>query len=174
MHLELGVSSGKLLLQMAQANPEWLFVGIDVRYAAFEESRDRINKHGLLNVIVAHAEAVGFLDAWPVKFPFDVIHVYHPTPNPSHDVFAERLIRPQFVRVCRRALRMSGSIRVVTDDESYFRQALIAFECREWWRVNWDYDLVGDRSEGYVDSPTERRHRRLGRAIYAAQFARMP
>lgn len=174
MHLEVGVSSGKLPLQMARTNPEWLFIGIDVRYSAFEETRDRIDKRGLRNVVVAHAEAVGFLHAWPEKLPFDVIHVYHPTPNPSHDVLAERLIRPLFVRVCRRVLRVSGSIRIVTDDEGYFRQALIAFERRDWWRVDWDYDLAGDRADGYVDSPTERRHRMLGRAIYAAQFTRMP
>jgi tRNA (guanine-N(7)-)-methyltransferase len=172
VHLEVGVSSGKLLLQMARANPEWLFVGIDVRHSAFAETRDRIEKHGLRNVVVAHAEAVGFLDAWSEKIPFDVIHVYHPTPKPSHEVLAERLIRPRFVDLCRRVLRLSGFIRIVTDDESYFRKAMTAFEHPEWWRVDWDYDLAGDRAEGYV--PTERRHRMLGSVIYAAQFTRMP
>ncbi|MFQ3612115.1 MAG: methyltransferase domain-containing protein, partial [Cyanobacteriota bacterium] len=77
-HLDIGTGSGRFLLRIAQEQPEWNFLGVEIRQALVERAnawRDELqldNLHFLfanINVSLRHLFAPGDLSRVTLQFP---------------------------------------------------------------------------------------------------------
>ncbi|MEN9223587.1 MAG: tRNA (guanosine(46)-N7)-methyltransferase TrmB, partial [Thermostichus sp. BF3_bins_97] len=78
LHLDIGTGSGRFLLRIAQEQPEWNFLGVEIRQALVERAnawRDELqldNLHFLfanINVSLRHLFAPGDLSRVTIQFP---------------------------------------------------------------------------------------------------------
>lgn len=160
------------MCELAEAHDDSFYLGIEVRPDAASKATARIRRKGLLNALVINAEAEAFVAAWPGHSLLDAVHIYHPTPHPQLLGLRRRLLNPTFVSECARLLAPGGLLRIITDHQEYFTEALQDFTPDMWFETDWIFDRIA-RSRGcYVGTPTERDYRQKEVPIYAAQFMR--
>ena len=118
--VEVGFDHGRRLHSMARLNPDWRFLGREVRKRRVEEALQRAERDGLENLHVWRMDArtvfAGVLDETSV----DIVDVFFPTPWWNPALREKRLlVDPFFIEDVMRVLRPGGILRVVTDVEVY-------------------------------------------------------
>lgn len=174
VELEIGISVGRFLCQMASVYHNRFFVGVELkpkssRLAALSASRKSLKNGAIINI-----EAHNYIRKWVSDSSFEVIHIYFPTPYPSALHLSHRLMSPEFVNDAFRILKPGGVLRIVTDDRDYYDELCGLFSADKWWTVNWQ-SLGLKIPKGYfVGTGHELTFRRKYNApIYALQMIRM-
>jgi tRNA (guanine-N7-)-methyltransferase len=117
--VDLGFGRGELLLDLARAEPQAAFLGVEYSYKRVLKLARRLARTPLRNLrlVCATAEAIvedrlpeGFVHAFWINFP-------DPWPKKRHH--RRRLIQPGFVRQLARRLEPGGTLHVATDHAGY-------------------------------------------------------
>jgi len=117
--VDLGFGRGELLLELAGAEPQAAFLGVEYSYKRVLKLARRLARTPLRNLrlVCATAEAIvedrlpdGFVHAFWINFP-------DPWPKKRHH--RRRLIQQPFVRQLARRLEPGGTLHVATDHEGY-------------------------------------------------------
>jgi len=122
--LEIGFGNGLSLAEMAEAQPELDFFGIEVHKPGVGSLLVQVKKRGLDNVRVSLDDAVQVLEQ---RIPDESLHrvqIFFPDPWHKKRHHKRRLIQPEFVDVLVRKLRSGGQIHVATDWENYAEHIL--------------------------------------------------
>ncbi len=122
--LEIGFGDGAALAQIAEAEPEKDFIGIEVHRPGVGHLLRLIDKHGLTNLRIFCHDAVEVLDRQIPVGSLDRVQVYFPDPWPTKRHHKRRLIQPVFVHRLAERLRAGGLLHLATDWEDYARQML--------------------------------------------------
>jgi tRNA (guanine-N7-)-methyltransferase len=113
--VDLGFGRGELLLDLASAEPQAAFLGVEYSYKRVLKLARRLARTPLRNLrlVCATAEAIvedrlpeGFVHAFWINFP-------DPWPKKRHH--RRRLIHPAFVQRLARRLEPGGRLHVATD-----------------------------------------------------------
>jgi tRNA G46 methylase TrmB len=160
------------LCELAEAHDDSFYLGIEVRPDAAESAARLIRKKGITNALVINTEAEAFVAAWPGHSLLDAVHIYHPTPHPHLLGLSRRLLNPAFVSECARLLAPGGLLRIITDHQKYFTEAVQGFTPDVWFETDWIFDSIAQSRGCYVGTPTELEYRRKQLPIFAAQFMR--
>jgi len=136
IEVDVGCHKGRFLAEMAQLHPERRFLGIDRQSSRVASCLKKIARLGIANVHALQGEGIGVLGE--LKLRVRVIHVSFPDPWPKRRHHIRRLVREGFLAEAWRALEPRGELRLMTDDEPYFRAmereagAARGFEPVEW------------------------------------------
>lgn len=130
--VEVGFDHGRRLHSMARLNPDWRFLGLEVRKRRVQEAMERAERDGLENLHVWRMDArtvfAGVLDETSV----DVVDVFFPTPWWNPALREKRLlVDPFFIEDVMRVLRPGGILRVVTDVEAYAERIQAVLDASE-------------------------------------------
>ena len=130
--VEVGFDHGRRLHSMARLNPDWRFLGLEVRKRRVEEALQRAERDGLENLHVWRMDArtvfAGVLDETSV----DIVDVFFPTPWWNPALREKRLlVDPFFIEDVMRVLRPGGILRVVTDVEAYAERIQTVLDASE-------------------------------------------
>lgn len=119
LRLELGCGKGRFTLGTAQAEPDVLFIAVELVPDAMVVAMERCVKAGLTNVFFVDANA----DQLPQFFaPGEVDRIYlnFSDPWPSNRHAKRRLTHGNFLKLYRQVLKMGGQIHFKTDNQPLF------------------------------------------------------
>ena len=123
--IEIGFGSGFATAEIAQANPEKNYLGIEVHRPGIGRLLWEINERALSNIRIIEYDAA---DAVPKMIPpcsLDGIHLFFPDPWPKKRHHKRRLVQRPFTETLANCLKPGGYFYMVTDWEDY---ALFAVE----------------------------------------------
>ena len=119
LRLELGCGKGRFTLGTAQAEPDVLFIAVELVPDAMVVAMERCVNAGLTNVFFVDANA----DQLPQFFaPGEVDRIYlnFSDPWPSNRHAKRRLTHGNFLKLYRQVLKMGGQIHFKTDNQPLF------------------------------------------------------
>lgn len=122
--LEIGFGNGDTLLQMAQAEPDSDFIGIEVYESGAGRLLANIDAEGLSNLRVIKHDAVEILRNNIPDQSLTRVMIFFPDPWPKKRHHKRRLIQPDFVSLLQSKLMLDGILHCATDWENYAEQML--------------------------------------------------
>jgi tRNA (guanine-N7-)-methyltransferase len=155
LEVDFGCHRGAFFIGMAAMNPATNFLGL-------EKQADRVNKclRKIGRLGLANAFAVQGLGAEPLKkllpsASVTTFHLYFPDPWPKRRHAGRRVFQVSFLEEIRRVLRPNGTLRLMTDCESYF------CEMRDLTRVGWN-EMPWEDGRETVETAFEKTFRAMG------------
>ena len=119
VRLELGCGKGRFTAGVAAAEPDVLFIAVEMVPDAMVVAMERCARAGLTNVFFVDANA----DQLPMFFApeeIDRIYLNFSDPWPGNRHAKRRLTHGNFLRLYRQVLKMGGQIHFKTDNQPLF------------------------------------------------------
>ncbi len=117
--LEIGFGMGDTLLHYAKANPDVLYLGMEVHPPGIARVLREIENQNLTNIRVIQGDAVQILKS---HFPDDSlmrINLFFPDPWPKKKHHKRRIVRFEFASLVAQKLKPQGLFHLATDWEDY-------------------------------------------------------
>ncbi len=117
--VEIGFGLGDATVEMAQADPGTGIVGIEVHTPGIARTLLTVERLGVDNLRVEHADAVEFLRDRVPEASLAGIRVFFPDPWPKSRHHKRRIVRPDLVGLMASRLRPGGVLHCATDWAEY-------------------------------------------------------
>jgi len=121
--VEIGFGNGEATVEMAKAQPETGFLGIEVHPPGVGHLLNEIRREGLLNLRILQHDAVDVV-ASLADDSVDAFHVFFPDPWPKKKHHKRRLLSQGFLQELGRVLKPGGEFYFATDWEEYGLEVL--------------------------------------------------
>jgi tRNA (guanine-N7-)-methyltransferase len=119
LFLEIGFGNGETLVEMAAANPENDYLGIEVHRPGVGHLLLQLQQRELTNVRVYWHDAIDILEQQIADDSLAGIHLFFPDPWPKKRHHKRRIVRPDFITLVTRKLQQGGYFHAATDWENY-------------------------------------------------------
>jgi tRNA (guanine-N7-)-methyltransferase len=117
--LEIGFGMGEATIEIARANPDVGYLGVEVHKPGVGKVLSEIASRGLTNLLVMHNDVVPVLrDVIPRRF-LSGVHIFFPDPWPKKRHHKRRLVQTEFVRLLVTRIAPGGYVYAVTDWDEY-------------------------------------------------------
>ncbi len=116
---EIGFGMGDSLLEMAQANPDVDYIGVDVHPPGIGTLLKGIEERGLHNIRVFQGDGTLILRENFADASLSRVQIFFPDPWHKKRHHKRRLIQPDFVELIARKLQPGGILHLATDWEQY-------------------------------------------------------
>jgi tRNA (guanine-N7-)-methyltransferase len=168
--LEIGFGMGDATAQIAAAQPEADFIGVEVHEPGVGALLKHIGEHALANLRIVQHDAVEVLRHMIPAASLDGVHIFFPDPWHKKRHHKRRLIQPPLVELLASRLKPGGRLHCATDWEDYAQQMLeVLSAC----------PLLQNSADGYAPRPDyrpltkfEARGQRLGHGVWDLVFTR--
>lgn len=172
LHLDLGSGNGQFLLQMAQKNKDWNYLGLEIREPLVERANHWKDEFGLTNIYFFHGQAHIVLRPLLESLPIGVLQfvsINFPDPWFKRRHHKRRLVTPELVQTLATYLPPQGKVFIQTDVEELSKNICSLFSKDSKFQI---VDEMLERNPFGI--PTERENSviRLGRNIYRTIFER--
>jgi len=117
--LEIGFGMGESLLQMAMAEPQHRFLGIEVHNPGIGALLAGIAQHHIDNINIVCGDALDVLQQQIPDNRLSRIQIYFPDPWPKKKHHKRRLINIENARMMYSKLAASGELHIATDWPNY-------------------------------------------------------
>jgi tRNA (guanine-N7-)-methyltransferase len=122
--LEIGFGMGDATAQIAQAQAQIDFIGVEVHTPGVGALLKRIGELGLTNLRLIQHDAVEVLEQMIAPRSLAGVHVFFPDPWHKKRHHKRRLIQAEFVRLLVQRIAPSGYLHCATDWQPYAEQML--------------------------------------------------
>ncbi len=126
--VEIGFGMGESLLQMAAANPEYNYIGIEVHPPGVGRLMNEAAKAELNNLRVYMADALDVLTDCIADDSLERLQLYFPDPWHKKKHHKRRIVQPEFIQLVAQKLSPRGVFHLATDWEPYAEQMLELLE----------------------------------------------
>ena len=164
--LEIGFGMGDSLLQMAAADPDTDFIGIEVHPPGVGTLINGAQAQGIENLRVYLADANDVLDECFASQSIDRLQLYFPDPWHKKKHNKRRIVQPQFVQQVREKLRPGGILHMATDWEHYAEQMLETLDEAEGFINAAGQGHYAPRPDYRPITKFEKRGERLGHGVW--------
>jgi tRNA (guanine-N7-)-methyltransferase len=142
LHLDIGCARGRFLLRMADVEPGWNFLGVEIREPLVDEANRLASEAGLKNLHYAFCNAMLWLGRLVTDVPGDrlqIVTIQFPDPWFKKKHAKRRMVNSELVQSIVDKLAHGGKIFVQTDiaflaEEMHelfiSEKRLIELECR--------------------------------------------
>ena len=172
--LEIGFGMGRSLVEMAAANPESNFVGIDVHRPGVGKLLHSMEEQGVENIRVYCHDAVEVLQDCIPDDSLDTVQIFFPDPWHKKRHNKRRLVQPGFVRQLQPKLKRGGLLHLATDWEHYAEQMMAVLSAAEGFENRYGQGHFAPRPEHRPLTKFEQRGERLGHGVWDLMFERIP
>lgn len=117
--LEIGFGNGESLAAMALAEPDILFVGVEVHQPGVGALLHLIQQKEIQNIRLFYADARDVLAQEVADGSLDRVQVFFPDPWPKKRHLKRRIIQSAFVQALLPKLKKGGAVHTATDWEPY-------------------------------------------------------
>jgi tRNA (guanine-N7-)-methyltransferase len=125
--LEIGFGMGETTAEIARAQPENNYLGIEVHTPGVGSLLKRIAEGGLVNLRLVQHDAVEVLEQMIAPASLAGAHIFFPDPWPKKRHHKRRLIQPGFVALLASRLASDAYLHAATDWQEYAEQILAVF-----------------------------------------------
>jgi tRNA (guanine-N7-)-methyltransferase len=122
--LEIGFGMGFATAEIAQANPDKNYLGVEVHRPGIGKLLWEIEKRALSNIRIVEYDAVNVTQKMIPKNSLDAAHIFFPDPWPKKRHRKRRLVQRPFTETLASCLKPGGYLYMVTDWEDYALHAL--------------------------------------------------
>ena len=168
--LEIGCGMGETTANIAAAQPDKNFIGIEVHTPGVGSLLKEIATREISNLRVIQHDAVEVIRDMIAPASLAGIHIFFPDPWPKKRQHKRRLVQPPFVHELVQRLVPGGYIHCATDWEEYAQQMLEVLTAEP---------LLQNSAEGFAPRPDyrpqtkfETRGLRLGHGVWDVIFTR--
>jgi tRNA (guanine-N7-)-methyltransferase len=169
--LEIGFGMGETTAAIAQAHPQYDFLGIEVHAPGVGALLKRIDEAGLHNVRMIRHDAVEVVAQMIPPGSLAGVHVYFPDPWPKKRHHKRRLLQASFVTALAQRLAPGGYLHAATDWEEYAHEILATLAAEP---------LLANTAESFAPRPAwrpqtkfEARGMKLGHGVWDIVFRRV-
>lgn len=170
--VEIGFGMGKSFVEMAAADPDRNYLGIEVHPPGVGACMKSAKALGLANVRIIQHDAYEVLKFCLQPESVDILQIFFPDPWPKARHHKRRLINAEFIDLVRPVMKQGGQVRMATDWQEYAEEMLALFTQATGF-VNTAPD------GGYLPRPEwrpltkfEQRGERLGHGVWDLVFRR--
>jgi tRNA (guanine-N7-)-methyltransferase len=142
--LEIGFGMGAATAQIAAANPDKDYLGIEVHTPGVGNLLKLMQEQGLGNLRVIQHDAVEVLKDMIADGALDGVHIFFPDPWPKKRHHKRRLLQAEFVKLLCSKLKPGGYLHFATDWEEYAQWTLEVLQAESQLR---------NTAEGYAPRP---------------------
>jgi len=169
--LEIGFGMGTATAQIAQANPDKDYLGVEVHTPGVGNLLRLVQEHNLTNLRVIQHDAVEVLHDMIADSALDGIHIFFPDPWPKKRHHKRRLLQAESLRLLCGKLKPGGYLHFVTDWEEYARWALELLRAEK--QLNNTVQDYAPRPEYRPLTKFEQRGLNLGHGVWDLIFRRI-
>ncbi len=174
LHLDIGCGRGRFLLSMAGVEPNWNFLGLEIREPLVDEVNNLRDELGITNLHYVFCNANNSLSTLLSSLPKDALQrvsIQFPDPWFKKRHAKRRVVQPELVEELANYLPVGGTVFLQSDIEllavemcdRFAEHAAFQRQCEEWL------------AENPLPVPTEREigTQNKGEPVYRAVFARI-
>lgn len=171
--VEIGFGMGASFLQMAKAQPDVNYIGVEVHQPGIGSLVAGLHDEAIQNVRVATFDAVEAFKNCILDETLSGVQIFFPDPWPKKRHQKRRLIQPEFIKLLAQKIKPGGFLHCATDWEDYAIQMLEVLQAEE--------SLVNSQALGaYTPRPERRpltkfelRGNKLGHGVWDLMFVRL-
>jgi len=168
--LEIGFGMGTSLIEMALANPDTDFIGIEVHPPGVGTLMNSARLESLSNLRVYLADANDVLDECFDTQSIDRLQLYFPDPWHKKKHNKRRIVQSRFVQQIRTKLRPGGILHMATDWQHYAEQMMETLSEAEGFENCAGAGEYSERPSYRPITKFEKRGERLGHGIWDLVF----
>ncbi len=172
--LEIGIGNGDALLAMAAADPDSLYLGIDVHEPGIGRCLNGIDAAGLGNIRLFRHDAVEVLRNMIAPASLDRVLLFFPDPWPKKRHHKRRIVDADFRDLVHTALGPAAAIHIATDWQDYAEDIAAQFLADDRFDNRGDADGFSPRPAYRPATRFEARGRRLGHGVWDLVFVKKP
>jgi len=171
-YLEIGIGMGDALVEMAQADPQGNYLGIDVHRPGLGSAMQKAHARGLRNLRVMSADVITVLQKNLPDASLEAVYLFFPDPWPKRRHHKRRIVNAVFAESIRRILKPGGHFHMATDWQEYAQHMMDVMGAAPGF-----FNIAGvgqymPRPEYRPLTKFEQRGQRLGHGIWDLIFAK--
>lgn len=170
--VEIGFGMGDSLLAMAEQNPTYRYLGLEVHKPGVGKLFAEVEKRGIENIKVFAEDAVRVLEESIPPQTIDLIQIFFPDPWHKKRHHKRRLIQPDFVDLLLTRLAPEGRLHLATDWQPYAEHMMAVLENNDNVQNVAGPQQFIPRPESRPETKFERRGHRLGHGVWDLMFQR--
>jgi len=133
LHLDIGCARGRFLLRMAEAEPGWNYLGVEIRDPLVIEANRLAAEAGLPNLHYRFCNAMLWLDRLLGDIPegrLQMVTIHFPDPWFKKKHAKRRMVNPELAETVVHHLAAAGRVFIQTDIEFLFDEMTELFSVR--------------------------------------------
>ncbi len=170
--LEIGIGNGDALIEMAAADLNNLYIGMDVHQPGIGRCLNRIDQQDLNNVRLIEHDAIEVLQQMLPAASCQRILLFFPDPWPKKRHHKRRIVNQTFRDLVDRCLQDNGLVHMATDWQEYAEAIAEEFRGDPRYRSQGDENGIVPRPDYRPETHFERRGQRLGHGVWDLVFAK--
>lgn len=168
IHVEIGTGKGKFVTEMALANPDINYIGIEAYTSVIVSALERAIEVEPTNLILINFNALNLLEVFELN-EVDRIYLNFSDPWPKNKHEKRRLTYKTFLHMYEQILVKGGEIHFKTDNQGLFEFSLISFS-HYGMKLNYlSLDLHKSDFEGNIMTEYEEKFSSKGNRIYRCE-----
>lgn len=171
--VEIGFGMGKSLAEMAEANPEQNYIGIEVHRPGVGALLKLVEEKGLTNIRVFNHDAVEVFEQSIPKGSLDAVYLFFPDPWHKKRHHKRRIVQPAFAQMVADHLKTGGHFHMATDWENYAEHMMEVMSVAERYRNSAGGQAYTPRPDYRPLTKFEQRGHRLGHGVWDLIFERV-
>ena len=132
--LDIGCARGRFLLRMAEARPEWNYLGVEIREPLVDEANRLAAEANLTNIHYTFCNAMLWLDRLLEGIPpgiLQAVTIQFPDPWFKRRHAKRRMVNAELVDTITRIVAFKGIVFIQTDIESLAEEIFGLFRANE-------------------------------------------
>lgn len=170
--VEIGFGNGSSLAEMAAANPEVNYLGIEVHRPGVGHLMFLLKKNGIKNVRIYYHDAIEVLEQRIPDNSLEAVHIFFPDPWQKRRHHKRRIVRPDFLVLLNKKLKSGGYFHAATDWEHYANAMLSTLKASSLINTSIDNRFC-QRPEHRPMTKFETRGLRLGHGVWDIIFKKV-
>ena len=171
--LEIGYGMGHSLVQMAAAEPDKDFIGIEVHRPGVGALLMAIEESGVTNLRSYCDDAVEILEQCIADASLSRVQLYFPDPWHKKKHHKRRIVQPVWVQLVQRKLAPGGVLHMATDWQDYADHMLAVMQAENGWQNLASDQTYVPRPDWRPETKFERRGARLGHGVWDLLYQKL-
>lgn len=171
--VEIGFGNGDSLLQQAIEQPQLNFIGIEVHAPGVGHLIHNAHRQNVKNLRVLRHDAVEVLQNQIADASIHKLQLFFPDPWHKKRHHKRRIMKPEFIELIHRKLKIGGRFHMATDWQPYAEVMLEQMsEAPGFINCSGEGNYSPDMSDR-CETKFERRGRRLGHGVWDLIFSKI-